>query len=191
MKLSFAVGMFGWMLAFLVLSASCGRPCTFTKSDLPVPEDSLIVGDPRKKEECKKTSFKATRPADLFDPAGVRLWTREEDTMAKSKDPFVNRMFMEEMMIDPFIFGQFNRIMGDESKNGFEVKFQLLKNLKAGSTTMVQLLDSSKPATFFLCYSICVKPPVWGQNTALTLTKDQPFFKRPSRSVPCAIPSPG
>ena len=134
-----------WLVACLVVCFSClvaceedVASCTFTKRDLPVPEHSLIIGDPRKKEECKKTSFEATRPANLFDPAGVRLWTREEDTMAKSEDPFVKKMFEEEVGLDPYPYSRFNRPVVESRRNGLEIKFQLLKNLKAGSTMMVQ-----------------------------------------------------
>ena len=124
------------------------------KRDLPVPEHSLIVGDPRKKEECKKTSFEATRPANLFDPAGVRLWTREEDTMVRSEDEYIRKIFEEEVQVDPYPYSRFNRPVVELGRNGFEIKFQLLRNLKAGSTTLIKTFYPG----FCSCIFQCIHP---------------------------------
>jgi len=46
--------------------------CTFKLSDLPVPSDSIIIGDVRENSDCFATSFQSSRPPNLSDPSGVR-----------------------------------------------------------------------------------------------------------------------
>ena len=131
------------MFVCLTLLCTCDTPahtCTFTKSDLPVPVDSVIVGDPRKKAECRRSSFEETRPAKLFDPGGVRMWTREEDNMARSDDEFVRSMFEKEMEEDPYLYFRLNMVIGRRSNGRFDA--QLLRNLKAGSTTILKALKA-------------------------------------------------
>ena len=141
-----------WLLACALFYFSClvycegmHKACTFMKRDLPVPEHSLIVGDPRKKEECKKTSFEATRPANLFDPAGVRMWTREEDTTARNTDNCSRYIMEAGMERDPFAFVGFNLLARSKVKvKESKLLFQMPRNLKAGSSTLMKAFNASR-----------------------------------------------
>ena len=89
-----------------------GSPsCTFTKRDMPIPKDALIVGDPRKSEKCQATSFDSTKPADFFDPSGLRMWSREQHSMALSKDEFTRNMVKNEVSVENECYCMFLMIL--------------------------------------------------------------------------------
>ena len=139
-----------WLLACALVYFSClaccegtRAACMFTKSDLPVPGNSLIVGDPRKKEECRRTSFEATRPANLFDPAGVRMWTREEDTTARNTDSCSRYIIEKGMERDTYTYLTLNLLARSKVKvNGSKFVFQMPRNLKAGSSTLMNVFNA-------------------------------------------------
>ena len=71
--------------------------CIFSYDDIPVPEDAILFHDPRRELKCRATSFDQTRPTHLFDPSGLRMWTREEDTMVNAIDQHVKKLYREEV----------------------------------------------------------------------------------------------
>ena len=82
------------------------QECTFTLDDIPVPDDFLIVGDVRKNQICQSTSFNSSRPPDLFNPNGLRMWTREEHVMATSPIPALQKLWSSRRYFsDHFVFG--------------------------------------------------------------------------------------
>ena len=87
-----------------------GPKCTFTKKDVPVPDNALIVGDPRKNEKCRATSFDSTKPSDFFDPSGLRMWSREQHSMATSTDPFTKNMVANEVSVCLLVCDRLNDV---------------------------------------------------------------------------------
>ena len=140
--------LFWTVVCVFVLLCTCetrAQTCMFTKRDLPVPADSVIVGDPRKKAECRRSSFEETRPAKLFDPGGIRMWTREEDTSARSSRPCNKYIVERGMHEDTFVYLTLNMLA--PSRNGeseSKFAFQVPRNLKAGSSTLERMFDLSK-----------------------------------------------
>jgi len=124
------------VLILLSILSISKQECTFLLSDLPVPPDSLIYGDPRDDPTCFQTSFEESRPSDLFNPDGRRMWTREMDSMATSEDPVIQSkvkvMLENPMMVERFISVVLNENTGEE--------FDFVSVLKAATTTMFSLI---------------------------------------------------
>jgi len=111
-------------LAFLVLCIilitfpiNLHGACSFKLSNLPIPKDSLIVGDPREEIVCHLTDFTDTRPPTLTDPThGLRMWTREEDSVMRSTQDVVQK-FAEEAILENnnFMFQTYNLMIEKQS----------------------------------------------------------------------------
>jgi len=114
--------------------------CVFSSQDVPIPTNAVLYGDPRKQKECQFTSFDDTKPPNLFDPDGLRMWTMEENVMSESNDPSVRDKIEEGVLNDPLMFKQFNRLVKNSNT---KKKFEYIEILKAGSTTMRNILNIS------------------------------------------------
>jgi len=112
--------------------------CFFSSQDIPIPTNAVLYGDPRKQRECQLTSFDDTKPSNLFDPDGLRMWTMEENVMSESNDPSVRDKIEEGILNDPLMFKQFNRLVKNSNT---KKKFEYIEILKAGSTTMRNILN--------------------------------------------------
>jgi len=143
----------------LIVALKTVSNCTFTLSDIPIPEESLIVGDVRKNPICQSTSFDSTRPPDLFNPNGLRMWSKEEDSMSISTDPEVKGAYVKALLKDQFSFNCYWRIarpflnkrmdtLSDEEKKTFPripIHFHYIQIPKTGSTTIKDLVGAQRP----------------------------------------------
>ena len=123
-----------------------GEECTFTVKDIPIPEDSVLFGDPRRNEKCKRTSFDDTKPSNLFNPDGLRMWSREENSMSISTNPKIYEYLQQATGKDPFFFSQFVRLIYPNigNQNG---AFQYINIPKTGSSTMGMIFRLPKRRT--------------------------------------------
>ena len=122
-------------------SSANNTACTFSMSDIPVPSNKWIRGDPRASEACRATSFSASRPANLFDPDGLRVWTREEDILQTSTLPITKESVAGGWTPDTYKYRHFMRYAHDKSN---KVIGQYILIPKTGCTTMRDLFHSFK-----------------------------------------------
>jgi len=135
--------MIRYLLLFILYVAKFTRAqdCTFSVKEIPKPENPIIFGDPRKVEECQKTSFDENKPPNLFNPDGLRMWSREENTMSTSSDPLVQVSLFNATTTDPYFFYRYNWLIYKEGEASPLLNIRL--NLKSGSMTIRTLFGFS------------------------------------------------
>jgi len=128
-----------WFLLIFLPHNSISQKCTFSLNHLPIPSNHVIYGDPRNVKKCQGTSIEKTRPKDLFNPDGLRMWTMEEHTVSESPDPRI-RSRIEVMKEDPLMFGRFNRLV--KNKVTTEL-WQYLNIMKCATSTMNRITKAT------------------------------------------------
>ena len=133
LKLYAALSLLIILFTLLKISHQMPSDCTFSVADLPIPENRVIKEDPRKSEDCQKTSFDENKPNNLFNPDGLRMWSREENSMSISTDHEIRNKIDEGLLKDPFFVWKNVRVVNKYSK--FK-SFNYLEILKTGSTSL-------------------------------------------------------